>query len=132
MSQANVEAFRRAIDAFNERSVEGMMAVCGPNVEFRPLLAGVTDTAYRGEDGVRQFLASTDEAFAVFRLDYQRGEDHGDFVVSVNQVYARGRLSGAETTHTLVQLARFEDGRCVWWQTFRTPEEARAAAGLAG
>jgi ketosteroid isomerase-like protein len=131
MSDENVESFRRAIDAFNDRSVEGMMAVCAVDVEFRPLLAGVTNTPYRGEEGVRKFLAATDEAFEVFRLDCQRVEDHGDYVVALNEGHARGRASGAETHQPLVQIARYENGKIVWWQTFRTSEEALAAAGLA-
>ena len=48
MSRENVEAWRRGIDAFNERNVQGMMAVLDPSAEFSPVLAGVTDTPYRG------------------------------------------------------------------------------------
>lgn len=131
MSRENVEAFRRAIDAFNDRSVEGMMAMCSPDVEFKPLLAGVTDTPYRGEEGVRRFLAATDEAFEFFRLYCERVEDHGEYVVAVNEGHARGLVSGAESRQPLVQIARFAGGKCFWWQTFRTREEALAAVGLA-
>jgi ketosteroid isomerase-like protein len=130
MSRENVEAMRRAIEGFNARSVEAMMAEYDPGVEFKPTLAGVTDTPYRGEQGVREFLAATDEAFELFHLHSERIEDYGDFILAVNQVHARGRVSGAEIRQPLVQIAEFRDGRCVWFQSFRTPEEALDAVGL--
>src|SRR4026207_1648141 len=104
MSQENVDAFRRAIEAFNERSAEGMIAVLDRDAEFSPLLAGVTETPYRGEEGVRKFLAATDEAFEQFHLHCERVEDHGDFVLAVNEVHARGKASGAEIRQPLVQI----------------------------
>jgi len=116
--------------AFNERSVSGMMEVCAPDVECRPLLAGVSDAPYRGEDGIRDFLAATDEAFEYFQLETERIEDYGDYVVAVNLGRARGRSSGAEVERPLVQIARFVEGRCVWWQTFRSASEALEAVGL--
>ena len=130
MSQENVETLRRGIKAFNARSAEGMMEVLDGNVEFSPVLAGVTDIPYRGEEGVREFLAATDEAFEKFHLHCERLEDHGDFVLAINEVHARGQASGAEIRQPLVQIAEFRDGKCVWFQSFRTPEEALEAVGL--
>ena len=122
--------FGRAIVGFNERSVEGMMTALAPNAEFKPLVAGVTDSPYRGEEGVREFLAATDEAFEVFHLHCERIEDHGEFVLAVNDVYARGRTSGAEVRQPIYQIAEFRDGKCIWFQSFRTRQEALEAAGL--
>ena len=124
MGRENVEAFRRGIEAFNERSVQGMMDVLDGSVEFTPVLAGVTDTPYRGEEGVREFLTATDEAFELFHLHCKRVEDHGDFVLAVNEVHARGRASGAAIRQPLVQIAEFRGGKCVRFRSFRTPEEA--------
>jgi ketosteroid isomerase-like protein len=130
MSKENVEAWGRAIEAFNERSVEGMMAALHPAVEFRPLLAGVREAPYLGEEGVREFLANTDEAFEFFRLYTKQIEDHGDFVVAVTEGHARGAASGAEIRRQMTHAAEFRDGRCIWWRTFQTREEALEAAGL--
>lgn len=130
MSRENVEVIGRLIDAFNDRSVEGMMAECDPGVEFKPVLAGVTDTPYRGREGVRKFLAATDESFEHFELKCERIEDHGRFVLAVNEAYARKRASGVEITRPIVQIAEVRDGKCVWWQSFQTPAEALAAVGL--
>ena len=82
MSQENVDRVRRMVTAFNERSVEMFMEGLDANVEFEPLLAGVTDTPYRGEAGVREWLAATDEAFEHFQLHTEHFEDHGEFVLA--------------------------------------------------
>jgi ketosteroid isomerase-like protein len=130
MSKENVEAWRRAIDAFNNRSVAGMQAECDPDVEFRPLVAGVREAPYQGEQGFREFLANTDEAFEFFRLDAKRIEDHDDFVLAVCEAHARGAASGAEIRRQLTHIAEFRDGLCIWWRTFQTRQEALEAAGL--
>ena len=130
MSRENVEAFRRAIEGFNARNVEEIMAEFDAGVEFKPVLAGVTDVPYRGKEGVRKFLAATDETFEQFELHCERIEDHGDFVLAINEAHARGRASGAEIRRPIVQVAEFRDGKCVWFQSFRTSEEALEAVGL--
>ncbi len=130
MSEENVEAWDRAISAFNDRSVEGMMAECDSEVEFRPVLAGVRNTPYRGTDGVREFLAATDDAFDRFYLESERLEDHGDWVLASCIGRARGRASGAEIERPMVHAAKFRNGKCVWWRTFLTRDEALEAAGL--
>jgi ketosteroid isomerase-like protein len=130
MSEENVEAWGRAIEAFNDRNAEGMIAILDPDVEFRPLLAGVREAPYRGEEGVREFLANTDEAFEFFRLDTEQIEDHGDFVLAVCEGHARGAASGAEIRRQMTHIAEFRDGLCTWWRTFQTREEALEAAGL--
>lgn len=82
------------------------MSAFDREVEGNPLLTGVTDTPYRGEEGV------------------ERMEEHGDFVVAVSQGRMRGRASGAEIRQPVVQLGRFRNGKCVWWRTFRRVDEA--------
>jgi ketosteroid isomerase-like protein len=79
---------------------------------------------------VREVLAATDEAFELFHLDCEGIEDHGDCVLAVNEVRARGRASGAEIRQPLVQIAEFRDGKCVWFQSVRTSAEALKAVGL--
>lgn len=130
MSDENVNAWQRAIEAFNDRSAERMMAECDSDVEFRPVLAGVRNSPYRGRDGVHEFLTATDDAFERFQLEAERLEDHGDWVLATCIGRARGRASGAEIERPMVHAARFRNGKCVWWRTFLTRDEALEAAGL--
>ncbi len=130
MSRENVERLQRAIEAFNERSVERMMAVFDAEVEFMPLITGVTNEPYRGEAGVRQWLGAIDEDLESFVNHCEQVEDHGDFALAIGYGEGRGRASGAEIRQPWVQLARFENGKVVWWQTFRTRAEALRAVEL--
>ena len=68
----------------------GMMAVFDPEVEFAPMVAGVTGSSYRGEQGVRDWLAAMDQEFELFRNECRQVEDHGVYVLAV---------IGARTSH---------------------------------
>jgi ketosteroid isomerase-like protein len=130
MSRENVDAWQRAREAFNARSVEGMMAELHPDAVFTPLVAGVAGQSYRGEQGIRDWVATIDEEFESFWAVWDEIEDHGDFVLSAGNLHGRGRTSGVEVSRPSVHIARFEGGKVVWWQTYDTREEALAAAGL--
>src|SRR4051812_24393764 len=60
MSQENVEAFKRAVDAGNRGDVEaGMLKELDPAVEWHPVLLASLEaeaTVYRGHDGVREWF----------------------------------------------------------------------------
>ena len=71
MSQDNVEAFKRAIEAYNRRD----MTRSGKNSTQRWSGTGALQavlegkaTVYRGHEGVRQWLRDIDEALAEIRL----------------------------------------------------------------
>ena len=130
MSRENVEAWERAIRAFNERDLESLIAAFDPSVEFMPFVSGVTDEPYRGTQGVRDWVAEVDEGFEFYVSHIGRIEDHGDVALAVAELHGRGRKSGAEVRRPSVHIGRFRDGKVVWWQTFATREEALQAVGL--
>ena len=54
MSQANVEAFKRAFDAINSRDAEALLAELDPEVEWHGAILmamGGDRTVYRGHEG---------------------------------------------------------------------------------
>jgi hypothetical protein len=55
------------------------------------LIAVVREAPYRGEEGVREWLANTEEAFEFFVLHSERLEDHGDFVLAISEAGHRRR-----------------------------------------
>jgi hypothetical protein len=68
MSQENVDAFNRGIDAANRRDLAALLEEVDPQVEWHavlPMLGG--DAVYRGHEGVREFLRDMWGAFAVTR-----------------------------------------------------------------
>ena len=133
MSQENVEAFRRAIDAYNARDVEGFVQTFDAAVEWRALtgvMFGTEATVYRGHEGVRRFLRETEEAFAEAHIEYAEARDLGDRIVVIGRLRIRGKASGVETESPVAWVVDFEGGRVCRMRDYIDPGQALEAAGL--
>jgi ketosteroid isomerase-like protein len=133
MSQENVDAWRRAVDAYNRGDTEGAVEIYDPDVEWRPavqrLLGG--DTAvYRGRHGVREFLQDLDETFAQIRIEIAEARDLGDRALFLGRFHGRGKESGAETRSPIAYLVDFRNGRVTRVVSYLDHREALEAAGL--
>ncbi len=136
MSQENVEAFKRAVDAYNRRDAEALLEELDPEVEWHPALQtmfGGKATVYRGHEGVRELLRDLDEALAEIHIEFSEIRDLGDQVVAIGRVRTRGKASGAETEAPLGSVAdRVRNGKPTRIRTYLDPKEALEAAGLSG
>jgi hypothetical protein len=59
MSQQNVEAFQRGLEAGDRRDVETLLQELDPGVEWHSALhalLGAEQTVFRGHDGVREMI----------------------------------------------------------------------------
>jgi ketosteroid isomerase-like protein len=93
MSQANVEAFKRAFDAINRRDAEALLSELDPEVEWHGAILmamGGDRTVYRGHEGVREWLRDLYETLSEFHADYQEILDLGDRTVGIGVVRGRG------------------------------------------
>ena len=79
MSEENVEAFERAIEAYNRRDIDGVLGRNGSRRGVGGHFALVEGEAkvYRGHEGVRQWLRDIDETFADIRLEIPEVRDRG-------------------------------------------------------
>ena len=133
MSQRNVEAFKRGIEAYNRGDVEALLAELDPRVEWRPslpVLLGGERTVYRGHDGIREMLLELDEVLPERRLDFSDIQEMNDRVVATGRLRTRGRGSGAVTESLFGWVADFKDGKAARIRTYLDPEEAREAAAV--
>jgi hypothetical protein len=131
MSQRNVDAFRRGVEAVNRGDPEASLRELDPEVLWEPLRAGVQG-AYRGHEGMLEFLADSAESFESFRLDYSEVRDLGDDrVLAIGTVHIRGKGSGIETDVPTAGIALYRRGLLVHWKDFGQREKALEAAGLA-
>jgi ketosteroid isomerase-like protein len=133
MSQENVEAFRRAVEAYNRRDIDAFLAAFDPAVETHPLtlaMFGQEATVYRGHEGIRQFVRDVEEALAEVRVGVLEIRDLGERIVSSGRLRARGRASGAEIESPVSWLIEFKDGRVIRMRDFLDFKEALKAAGL--
>ena len=72
MSQENVDAFTRAVEAYNRGDIEAVLREHDPQVEWHPVLQvllGGEATVYWGHAGVREFFHDLDDAFADLKIE---------------------------------------------------------------
>src|SRR6478735_4012758 len=113
MSQENVEAVRRAIDAMNRLDVEALLLLVDPGVEWHmtiQALLGGEAAVYHGHEGVREYFRDMDEAFDEVQLDYPDVRDLGERVLALGSFRVRGRGSGAEVNSKAGVLVEMRDG----------------------
>ena len=133
MSQANGEAFKRAIEAYNRRDVEALLRELDTEIEWRPVLPvvlGGDETVYRGHDGVRQLLRDLDEVLAERQIDFSEIRDVGNRIVATGSLRIRGKSSGALNESPFGCVAEFRNSKAIHIQTYLDPDHALLPLGL--
>jgi ketosteroid isomerase-like protein len=133
MSQENVEAYKRGLDAFNRRDVEAMLEELDPDVVLHlalPAMFGGESTAFRGHDECREFLRDLDESFAEFQIEISEIRDLGERLVTIGHLHGRGKESGADVESPIGYVIDFKNGKAVSYRDYFDPREALKAAGL--
>jgi ketosteroid isomerase-like protein len=127
MSQANGEAFKRVIEAYNRGDVEALLDELDTEIEWRPVLPvvlGGDSTVYRGHDGVRQLLRDLDEVLAERQMDFSEIRQAGDHVVALGSLRIRGKSSGALSESPFGCVAELKNGKAIRIQTYLDPSDA--------
>jgi ketosteroid isomerase-like protein len=130
MSQENVEIVRRGFTAYNRGDTALFLELLDPDVVWIPFGAALEGRAYRGHDGVRQWLEGllTDwEFFEAYPEDFR---DLGDHVLVFGHWRARGRASGVELERAGTWLFDVKGGKTVRLRTYTDRVEALEAVGL--
>jgi ketosteroid isomerase-like protein len=130
MSKENVEAFKRAVAAYNRRDIEAMVEISHPEAAWYPFTAQVEgDDAYHGDEGLRQWWANVDATFEELDASIEEIRDLGDVVLALGHLRARFR-SGVSLDTEIGWLTRYRDGLAVWGRAYQSHVEALEAAGL--
>ena len=133
MSQENVEAFKRGVDAFNRRDLAAIPDVLDPEVVMHlslPAMFGGESTVIRGHDEYRAFFGELTDAFAEFLIEISEIRDLGDRVVGIGRLHGRGMASGAEVESPIAYVAEYRNGKQIRVDDYFDPNEALKAAGL--
>jgi len=132
MSQENVEAFKRAADAFVRRDIDAILAEYDPEIEWHPGVAGLLageKMVYRGHDGLRQLQEDLDDAFSLVELHFDEFRDLGeDRILAVGRQRIRGRDSDIETVNPVAYLVEGKAGAFTRVKAFLSAGEALDAA----
>ncbi|HEX3196971.1 MAG TPA: nuclear transport factor 2 family protein, partial [Propionibacteriaceae bacterium] len=81
MSQENVEAFKRGLEAGNRGDIETLLEVLDPEVEWHSALhalLGGEQTMFRGHDGIKRFWADVYASWDELVGNIEEVRDLGD------------------------------------------------------
>jgi ketosteroid isomerase-like protein len=133
VSQDNVEAFKRGVNAMNQGDIDGMLEVIDPDVAWRDAINAIFGgeaTMYRGHNAVREVFRDLYGSFAEIDADYYDVRDLGDErVLGLGHLRMRGRESGAETESPVAAFTEWSNGKAVRVLTYLDHAEALGAAG---
>ena len=114
MSQENVEAVRVLFAAFADRDFEAAASVLDPGVEIRPAIVGGPEgVVYHGWEGMRQFWADVDAAWAEFRITPEEFRELDGEIIVLGRAFARGPGSGIALDAAVAWIAELRNGRIV-------------------
>jgi ketosteroid isomerase-like protein len=138
MSQENVEAVKRGIDAYNRRDIDALLEELDPDVEFHPALAvllGGEQVVFRGHEGMRKSIREEDEDLAVFQVEVSEIRDLGNRILAIGRASVRGKESGVAVESPFYLLTeskgtKGKDTRATRIKTYLELNEALEAAGV--
>lgn len=128
MASANVELIHQAVQAMNERDAERMIGTVAEDFEWiTPVISG-EPRIYRGPEGIRQFLREA-AAWDRFEARIEEVRDLGDRALLLGEV-KRSTTTTSEQTSPLASVVYLAQGKITRIQTYRSANDAWAAAGL--
>ena len=126
MSQENVDATRRSIEAYRRGDYPRASAHLAPDVVWT---VGQELPAH-GPAAVRAMWERWDGEWEQLETVVEEVIDAGDKVLMAVRYRGRGRASGVEVNDRLFEVHTFRDSRCVRKVDFQKRAEALEAAGL--
>jgi ketosteroid isomerase-like protein len=135
MSQENVEAVQRAIDAWNADDLDAFLAELDADVEWHPAIEPGLEgraTVYRGHDDAQKVWGEN-RGGAWERLTNRPQEfrDLGESVLALGHIELTARTTGIEFSQEVGEVFDFRAGKIVRIRDFLTHAEALEATGLA-
>ena len=118
----NRELAEQAYAAINSRDLDAFVELVHPDVEFVSLIAEAEGRLYRGHDGVREWWRSVADALGGLDFRMEAYQDLGDYGIA--RIRVTGTVAGVAVPQTMWQAFAARGDRPIWWQTFRTEEEA--------
>jgi ketosteroid isomerase-like protein len=130
MSQANVELSLLAIEEFNRRDLEAMLALMADDVETVSRLVAM-EGPYHGHDGYRRWWENLLGAYPDLSVEVVEARDLGDFTLTHQRLRGRSAGSGAPVEEPRWVVHEWRDGKIVWWSSqYSVESDALEAVGL--
>jgi ketosteroid isomerase-like protein len=132
MPEDNAERVRDAIEALNRGSIERLLEMCEPDVEWIAIPGFLPDAEdFHGRAGVRAWFEKIAEAFGEVEWEVAEAVGTGERMLLALRLRAAGRASGVAGELRIFQSLTLRDGKLARLETYLTRAEAAASAGLA-
>ena len=132
MSQENVELVREALDAYNRRDLDAMLAHWAPDAVVDWSNSDGPDAeVYRSRREIRAFMDRFLETWDEVRIELigEPVEVEDGLLIAENVTHLRGR-DGIEVQARSAWLIAIRDGKQTSLTLYQTKQEALEAAGL--
>jgi ketosteroid isomerase-like protein len=130
MSQENVELTRGVLDAFNRADLDAYVALMDEDVEAVPRMVGTFGQTVRGHEGIRRWWKDMVEVVPDLAVEIVEVRDLGEVTLVRTNYGGHGAVSEAPIATTNWLSLRWRDGKCVFWISKLTENEALEAVGL--
>ena len=129
MSEDNVELAYRAVNAINRRDFGTLLALMDDDVEVISRIVAI-EGGLHGLDGIRRWWENWFNFFPDYNIEVVDVGALGDRIVAALRALGNGARSDVPFEDTIWLTSRWRRGKCVWWRTFYTRDDALEAAGL--
>jgi ketosteroid isomerase-like protein len=97
-------------EAFSGDDLDGMLALCHPDIEWRTTGMYLEPGTYRGREGIRQYLGPLTDELPDMRVDIDVLVDEGERGVLYWRASGHGRASGAPVALDVFSTIEVRDG----------------------
>lgn len=128
MSPSDLALIKRLYDCFNRRDEDGIVELCGESMEFFPIVTAEAvgrAAPYRGEAGLRDYLADVADIWEELRISPGEVAARGGTLLVRGRVYAHSRELGIRDV-PVAWIWEVRDGLFVRGEVFPDPEQAIA------
>ena len=133
MCQENVEIVKAVFEALNGGDREKAIGLADPEIVLDATRSVFNPKTYVGRDGLRQWLADTDDVWEGMHTEQNEFIDAGDRVVVIGRLVGKGKGSGVEIGQPNATILTIRDGLVIRSETGYTDRrEALKAVGLSG
>lgn len=115
----------RLFNAFNQRDLDAIVALCSPRMEFFAITAAEVGRGapYVGPKGLRDYLDDVEEFWEELLITPGRVERRDDRLLVLGRVFVRNRELGIRDM-PVAWIWQVEDGLFVRGDVFADPDEA--------
>jgi ketosteroid isomerase-like protein len=123
---STADLVRRAYAALAERDLDTLAELAVPHFELDVTDRVFNPATYRGEDGLRQFLAEVDELWESMDIRVERLVERDDDVLALLCVDIKGRGSGLVLQDRIAQRWTASDGKLIRMRVYSDQAAALA------